>query len=187
MPEGYKTGSYSAFALFSDAPPSPTHEPAMAVAQLSTEGVKTRLRSGNRELTPFCGILSVGGMGAQQHWEEDEDDLPFLSSQGSTISSSSLMDEDTFSLNTNKRRFFEEEEEMIEGSVVMGGLGQGQRLMAVPRRKKGLDGEGVGKGGVRMRVFGQENSGNGEGDFGDAEFLDYEGLVAGDEVQMGGC
>lgn len=187
VPEGYKTGSYSAFSLFSD-----TTVP-MAASSSPISPPKTRPRSGNRELTPFCGsaILKVGGMGTQQ-WGihsssddgvEEEDDVPFLMSSQETI------DGEVFTPSGNKRRFLDEEE---EGAVVLDSVsplrGLGERVLAVPRRKK-WGGNGHGKipaHAGQVRIFGQENFGiDAAADFEDAEFLDYEGLSR--EVEMSGC
>ncbi|TVY54961.1 hypothetical protein LSUE1_G009130 [Lachnellula suecica] len=79
VPEGYKVGAYSAFTLFSDNT-SPPASPA-------SKGTRGRPRA--RELTPWCGVLKVGGLG-QQQWgiyapgqqDDEEDDCPVLS-QGS--------------------------------------------------------------------------------------------------------
>jgi len=128
-----------------------------------------------RELTPFCGILNVGGLG-QQQWgvlgaapeeDGDEDDTPALS-QGSTVSNAS-----TASLGVNKRRFeVDDEDEELDSKI----LGSGGRAIAVPRKLK----RGVEKA---VRVVGQENVG--DVDFEDAEFLDY-GLVSETDEEMGG-
>ena len=176
MPEGYKTGSYSAFTLFQDAPP--------AIEGRGAPRVGTRPRA--RELTPFCGILDVGGL-AQQQWgiyqhavggdygegedgedADDEDDTPVLS-QGSTASNAS-----TASLGGAKRRFEVEGESEGDGEEDVKVRGLGGRAIAVPRRMK--------NGQKAVRVMGQENFG--DVDFEDADFLDY-GLVGRDEV-MGG-
>ncbi|KUJ13780.1 uncharacterized protein LY89DRAFT_687143 [Mollisia scopiformis] len=171
VPEGYKTGSsYSAFQLFSDAS-----------APTAVEKPKTRPRAGARELTPFCGILKVGGM-AQQQWgiynsgsvAVEDEEMPFLSSQGSTISDVSV---DASRNGGQKRRFFEDEEGEVENGI--GGSVLGERVLAVPRRKKwnGKVPDGV-------KIVGQENAGFGQDmDFEDADFLDY-GLVG--EVEMSG-
>lgn len=106
---------------------------------------------------------------------DDEGGLPWLSSQGSTISSSSV---DLSTPVGNKRRFFEDGEEAGEEGVGDGvGRALGERVLAVPRRKKW-----VGKAAAR----GQENVGivGEDVDFEEADFLDY-GLA--EEVQMGGC
>jgi hypothetical protein len=178
VPEGYKTGAYSAFTLFSDNPPQLVQEQ------------KSRVRMGGgrpraRELTPFCGILKVGGL-AQQQWDvhqsspdtEDQfDDMPSLS-QGSTISSSAFSSVvgDDFQFGGNKRRFDgdaeEDEPDMVDRAI----LGEGKRVIAVPRRMKKA-------GRKAVAIVGQENMG-GAADFEDADFLDY-GLIE-DEVEMGG-
>ena len=190
VPEGYKTGSsYSSFALFSDPSTNTPH------SQTSSPSIKKGTRPRARELTPFCGILKVGGM-AQQAWgvynpsphaqefeesqvlvEDDDDDCPALS-QGSTISSSSI---DTpvenypifGQLNPgNKRRFSEEDEE-----VMMHHPGFGDRIIAKPRRKRNDSNGKFGTGHISAFGLGQEN----KGDFEEAEFLDY-GLAR--EVEM---
>ncbi|KAI9050417.1 hypothetical protein LZ554_005582 [Drepanopeziza brunnea f. sp. 'monogermtubi'] len=202
VPEGYKTGSYSAFTLFSDTTvpkftnTNTTTTITMAPSASTTStSPKTRPRSGNRELTPFCGsaILRVGGMSSQQ-WgayspENETEDVPFLTSSQESVGSED--GEVSTPVGGNKRRFFDEEEESGEGVVVMGGfsplgvLGERRRL-AVPRRKKTWSGNGKLPAHVgQVRIFGQENSGVGvAGDFEDADFLDYE--LAG-EVEMSGC
>ncbi|TAQ88577.1 hypothetical protein B7494_g3104 [Chlorociboria aeruginascens] len=155
VPEGYKTGSYSAFTLFADS-----SAPSSFSSTSNTDMPQERKigRSRARELTPFCGILKVGGMGVQD-LPEEEDDVPSLS-QGSTDSEVSVQ-----SLG-NKRRFEEEAEDGDGRSVFRLGNGWSEdRVFAVPRRKK----EKVGV------VMGQENMNIIEGnDFEDAEFLDYK-------------
>ncbi len=186
VPEGYKTGNYSAFNLF--------NENTAAPPQVATEKtpLKTRPRAGARELTPFCGILKVGGM-AQQQWgiwnptasnqahdgsiyveeemEEDEE-APFLSSQGSTISTASV----STPTRENKRRFFEEDDEDENEKKSFTNRELGERVLAVPRRKK-LVGKGAAGGQENLSFVGRDV------DFEDAEFLDY-GLVG--EVEMSG-
>lgn len=121
----------------------------------------------------------------EEEEDEDDDDMPVLSSQGSTISTSSVGTINGFggpaAGNANKRRFFDEDDDGGIMEVAMpwaGGNGAfgGERVMAVPRRKR--------PGSMTVRRCGQEN-GNGEMDFEDAEFLDY-GLAVGGEVEMGG-
>jgi len=186
VPEGYKTGTYSAFQLFSDpGTAAPVHSDPPTIAQRP----KTRPRAGARELTPFCGILKVGGM-AQQQWgiynssstsaveeDMDDEDMPFLSSQGSTVSDVSVVD----TPNGHKRRFSEDEEE-VENGIGGGGRALGERVLAVPRRKRW-----TGKVPDVVRIVGQENLGFAGGqdvDFEEAPFLDY-GLV-GENVEMSG-
>jgi hypothetical protein len=153
---------------------------------------KTRPRAGARELTPFCGILKVGGM-AQQQWgiysssstsnyavEEDmeDGDMPVLS-QGSTVSDVSVVEIP----NGHKRRFFEDEDEVLDFNMDrgMGARPLAERPLAVPRRKRW-----TGKVPDNVRVVGQENAfgvTREDVDFEDADFLDY-GLVG--EVEMSG-
>jgi Ribonucleotide reductase inhibitor len=222
VPEGYKTGTpYSGFSLFADnnSPASPyLSNPSHTLANGSQAQTpekpkpKTRPRAGARELTPFCGLLKVGGLASQQ-WGvyspnyynsangadpyaseeafadgedgEMEDEGPALpwSSQGSvsTVSSSGTIDSGVATPSGgNKRRFFEDEGEGEDGGVVFGGRALGERVLAVPRRKKWVGSGKLGNGG------GQENVGivGEDVDFEDAEFLDY-GLIG--EVEMGGC
>jgi hypothetical protein len=177
VPEGYKTGSYSGFTLFSDDAP-------VVKAEVHHNPQRNRPRA--RELTPFCGILKVGGM-AQQQWgiynpggnqdamvEEEEDDYMPALSQGSTISndSASMPGERKRRMDFDDADESEEQGEDARERVI---LRLGERAIAVPRRKK------VGKvGGVA--IMGQENAG-GDFDFADADFLDY-GLMG--DAEMGG-
>jgi Ribonucleotide reductase inhibitor len=217
VPEGYKTGSpFSGFSLFSNpVPVSALPPPSTQSMEQEKEKIKpkTRPRAGARELTPFCGLLKVGGM-AQQQWgiyspnhsgivarerdgdpyageeafadgedgemEESDEMLPPWSSQGSmsTVSSSG----GSITPCRNKRSFVEDDE---DGGFVYGGsIGMdkvlGERVLAVPRRKKW-----VGSGKLE-NYSGQENVGivGDDVDFEEAEFLDY-GLIK--EVEMGGC
>ncbi|RDW61334.1 hypothetical protein BP5796_11226 [Coleophoma crateriformis] len=162
VPEGYKTGSdYSAFTLFSD-PAAPQTRPGLESRSVSTPSMG---RARARELTPWCGILKVGGM-AQQMMDEDEDEVPFFSSQESTASNASVVSREGMG---SKRRFFEEEEEeedAEEMQVVMG-----QRVMAHPRRRKMHSA-------FKSSALGQENESM---DFGEADFLDYSVM---EEVDM---
>lgn len=70
--------------------------------------VRNRPRA--RELTPWCGIMKIGGLGVQDMGGEDgeEDVCPALS-QGSTISNLSAAGSEYAA--GNKRRFEDEEEE----------------------------------------------------------------------------
>lgn len=189
VPEGYKTNTFSGFALFAEN----TETPAQTLPQKTSP--KTRPRAGARELTPFCGILKVGGL-AQQAWgiynptgghqlhdqttytdqemDEDEDEPPFLSSQASTISTTTV----TNPSRENKRRFFDEEEEdSLDERKSYAKQGLPERSYAVPRRRAWAGKGFVRAGQENITVVGQDV------DFEDAEFLDY-GLVG--EVEMSG-
>ncbi|KFZ14844.1 hypothetical protein V502_05870 [Pseudogymnoascus sp. VKM F-4520 (FW-2644)] len=195
VPEGYKTGSYSSFALFSDqAPPSKPEQQQ----QHQRRRVK-QVPGAVRELAPFCGIMKVGGLAVQapQAGDEeylddedevlDEDDVPGMSSQGSTLSAYSTAA-------THKRRLSaslsvsDDDEGAAQYSWADMGIspksqapqpgqawgGAGNRAMALPRRMK--------KAGAGGAMGGQENGVAGV-DFEEAGFLDYAALG---EVDMGG-
>ncbi|KAG8167165.1 hypothetical protein KVR01_002854 [Diaporthe batatas] len=133
VPEGYKTGSYSAFSLWSDndaakmnhaaTPPALPRAPSSATSQ--------------RELLPFCGINKVGGLSPQPDSIPDApaalvprlqlgsvpsiDDLPSLtSSQGSIDSNSG---QPALTINTasaasrTKKRVYSEDEDSDAPSV----------------------------------------------------------------------
>lgn len=194
VPEGYKTGSYSSFALFSDQAP-----PTKPQQQQRSARVKQVRGGAARELAPFCGIMKVGGLavqapqaGDEEYFDDedevlDEDDVPGMSSQGSTLSAYSTTA-------THKRRLSASSSasEDDEGAAQYGWAdmeispksqapqqgqawgGVGNRTMALPRRMK--------KAGAGGAMGGQENGVAGV-DFEEAGFLDYAALG---EVDMGG-
>lgn len=182
VPEGYKTGQqYSAFGLFSDAKPAVSVEPAAPTARKMTSYQRA-------ELTPFCGIMKVGGFGVQSFGQEDEvpdeDDVPFFSSQGSTVTNASVDDDE---LARGKRRFDEEDNEEDDVDIVDsrafgiwrdvssrvasirsddGWQTQGRPLAVPKRRLRGISRQKLG--------VGQENSGFAvDMDFEEADFLDF--------------
>lgn len=204
VPEGYKTGTFSGFALFSDTNSTRGTAPAR---DPSTMAPPRRYGAASKELTPFCGIMKVGGLAQQAYTADidddddevpDEDDVPFLSSQGSMFSDASIQPPATPC--GHKRRLSEDGEgagfETIMGeqrtwtedglSPKSRPVGFGQhwdgrienRTLAQPksRRAKALPFQALGGG-----VEGQENAM--AMDFEDADFLDYRAL-AGDEVVM---
>ncbi len=130
------------------------------------------------------GIYNPGS-GDMDEDSKGEEEVPFLSSQGSTVSNYSVEEAPTPC--GNKRRFFEDEEQ--DSHFAMGGIskGLGDRVLAIPRRKKWAGKVPAHAG--QVRIFGQENFNVGgaagqDVDFEDAEFLDY-GLAG--EVEMSGC
>ncbi|KEY73151.1 hypothetical protein S7711_04899 [Stachybotrys chartarum IBT 7711] len=164
VPEGYKTGTTSAFKLWTDSTvPSSTTRPS----SLTTRRI-------SRELLPFCGINKVGGLDTQPEFQDDEDDdvppldtLPELTmSQESTHS--------TDSIGSSRKRLLDEEDEAVplawhHPKRLDGDLGArsltpspfgNSRLIAVPRSR------------VRKSVSfkDQENMALDE-DFDEAEFL----------------
>ncbi|KFY28884.1 hypothetical protein V493_02702 [Pseudogymnoascus sp. VKM F-4281 (FW-2241)] len=196
VPEGYKTGTYSSFALFSDqAPPSKPQQ-----QQQQQRRVKHAPGSAARELAPFCGIMKVGGLAVQapQGRDEeylgdedevpDEDDVPGMSSQGSTLSaysttvthkrrlsaSSSASDDDEGAAQYSWADMeISPKTQAPQPGQAWGGAGN--RAMALPRRMK--------KAGAGGAMGGQENGGGAGVDFEEAGFLDYAALG---EVDMGG-
>ncbi|KAL5353642.1 hypothetical protein ACLOAV_001680 [Pseudogymnoascus australis] len=195
VPEGYKTGSYSSFALFSDQAPPPSKPQQQ---QQQKRRVKQVPGGATRELAPFCGIMKVGGLAVQapqavdeEYMDDDdevldEDDVPGMSSQGSTLSAYSTTA-------THKRRLSasssasDDDEGAAQYSWADMGIspkpqapqpgqawgGAGNRTMALPRRMK--------KAGAGGAMGGQENGVAGV-DFEEAGFLDYAALG---EVDMG--
>jgi hypothetical protein len=66
VPEGYKTGSYAAFALWDEN----SNNNAMQNGAGSDAGrLRANAFSAPRELMPFCGIHRVGGLGVQESSE----------------------------------------------------------------------------------------------------------------------
>ncbi|KAH7362252.1 ribonucleotide reductase inhibitor [Plectosphaerella cucumerina] len=111
VPEGYKTGTpYSGFKLWSDA---------------DTSLPMCKAPSGpRRELLPFCGIHSIGGLSSQPSREEDDlpslfvededgvpglDDVPGLTSSQETVDSNPPSV--TGSQTGRRKRFFDDAEE----------------------------------------------------------------------------
>lgn len=178
VPEGYKTGTYSAFSLFSESSSSSKPVAAPQYRTTATTSTTTYNRAAT-ELTPYCGILKVGGLASQQTQSiPDVDDVPFLSSQASTISAASV---------TSKRRFVDEREEEEEDEddldlVDIAGDDEDEttwheaeisplsrpRTLAMPKSRR------------RRVIRSLEKVQGGSGrekmdfDFGEAEFLDYE-------------
>lgn len=184
VPEGYKT--HSNFEVFSDSAPTTMHEQQVAESRMSGNGNMISNRPRARELTPFCGLLKIGGM-AQQQLEfgyspassspdayMDDDYVPALS-QGSTVSNDSVG-----TPGERKRRMdFDDEDsdsspfEFTFSPHNFGSNSQRDRVMAVPRGRKS-------RAKTNVAVVGQENT---DMDFEEAEFLDYKLLG---EVEMGG-
>ena len=212
IPEGYKTGTYSAFTLFSESPVSPC-TPVPYRPDVRSSGVgdasnglghagkeKKMGRARARELTPFCGILKVGGFAVQDMGMVSESDMgseecPPLSSQGSTVTVDSWVG--SFgSGKSNKRRWECDEDEEAEQERdragkrdmgVLGGIGQGfepnGRTIAVPRKMKGPSKLASGYGDPEVKIVGEMGQEmDPDVDFGEAEFLDYR--LVGEEVEM---
>lgn len=98
VPEGYKTGTYSAFSLFDE-----THDPRNKASRSNTTVAATtapaRVPSSQRELLPFCGINKIGGLSFSSSQESQTqplftfttvpalDDVPSLSSSQDSVAS----------------------------------------------------------------------------------------------------
>ncbi|KZL80800.1 ribonucleotide reductase inhibitor [Colletotrichum incanum] len=117
VPEGYKTGTYSSFKLWSETPERRTTvvRPTNAAGNPNTTARHLSAAT-QRELLPFCGINKVGGLASQPaHASEDEyeegdmpglDDMPGLSSSQESVESV----ESTASDGRSKKRFFADDE-----------------------------------------------------------------------------
>ncbi|QSZ32445.1 hypothetical protein DSL72_002019 [Monilinia vaccinii-corymbosi] len=184
VPEGYKTGSYSAFNLFSDNTPAIRSNVSSAPASTPTprKYKASRPGPGIRELTPFCGLMKVGGLDVQgysdsgeaiEDGDEEEYEETVWGSQKSMMSNDSVGSYGGG--NGAKRRFADEEEESENERRVLMDV-EGRRI-AMPRTRKG---EKSSMGSMVTRFDGNENA---DFDFGEADFLDYS---LAEEVQMGG-
>ncbi|KAI0534145.1 ribonucleotide reductase inhibitor-domain-containing protein [Xylaria digitata] len=195
VPEGYKTASSNAFALWDEN----DADPATAVMG---EGQRSRANafSSPRELLPFCGIHKVGGLHTQS---EDHrpishmragvsvtpayhnitgtsvDDVPGLTSSQESVGSNASS---ITPPRTRKRFFVEDEEEEASGqlniwrfnpdiySLAPVGCNNNGRAMAVPRKGR-LRAKFSGAT-TAIPSAGQENLMVIDSDFEEAEFLD---------------
>ncbi|KAI2780930.1 ribonucleotide reductase inhibitor-domain-containing protein [Daldinia loculata] len=97
VPEGYKTGSYSAFALWDES--NNVSTATMGEGRLRANAISTP-----RELLPFCGINKVGGLGTQpentQSFSTAAAYQPLLSLNGVPLDE--MMDEDVPGLTSSQ-------------------------------------------------------------------------------------
>lgn len=127
VPEGYKTGSYSAFNLWADS-----KETAKSTAGQIPGAQAPPSVSGQRELLPFCGINKVGGLSSQpdtifefttpslssdtfRHGSVPSiDDVPSLSSSQESVQSTASPTLPTLSIKTSpaptRKRIYSEED-----------------------------------------------------------------------------
>lgn len=210
VPEGYKTGSYSAFSLFVDAKERQPAAPAAAAPPATCASSYTNTQ---RELLPFCGINKVGGLSSQPadplfiESAPAIDDIPTLSaSQDSVTSNTSVPNIISETVPSRKRSFDDNDEEddtpsvssclqvpsgeWMDGQVSPRSLvpigWENTRVMAVPKKlRRGL----TDASGYHMRAdkkaldqLGQENMML-DDDFPDADFLDYR-LLANDAMEI---
>ncbi|KAK6224426.1 ribonucleotide reductase inhibitor [Colletotrichum tabaci] len=117
VPEGYKTGTYSGFKLWSDT--SDHRDPVVRTTKAagtlnnSTSTTTRRSAAAQLELMPFCGINKVGGLASQPaHASEEEDCVPSLDDMPGLTSSQETVEsvEDTASDPRSKKRFFADED-----------------------------------------------------------------------------
>lgn len=100
VPEGYKTGTYSAFDLFDETDQHHYHHHSHSShAKLPKHTApSTRAPSSQRELLPFCGINKIGGLSFPSPEEQPQpsftfttvpplDDVPSLSSSQDSLAS----------------------------------------------------------------------------------------------------
>lgn len=167
VPEGYKTAAPSAFTLWTDT------TPPKSAAQTPSRGACAQ-----RELLPFCGINSVGGLDSQPAFriDEDDEDIPALDAVPElTLSQESAVS--TESSEPSRKRILDEEDvderpvlawdgEVSPRSLAPMGWRNG-RVMAIPRSRA--------KKTTGLKDLGQENMAM-DGDFEDADFLVYEGM-----------
>ncbi|RYO95302.1 hypothetical protein DL766_005342 [Monosporascus sp. MC13-8B] len=173
VPEGYKTGTYSAFALWDESDCAAN----MAGGAASSEGrSRANAFSSPRELLPFCGIHKVGGLDTQPETFSSyqtsisindaspiavEDDIPGLTSSQDSMASTDPTAPGFAGARTRKRSFTEEEDEApdipnrlnvwqnekYEGEVSprsLAPVGWGNtRVMAVPKKGKLRDKMGL--------------------------------------------
>lgn len=135
VPEGYKTGTYSAMGLFKDLDNISKDIENNSTPQSTTPSSVTRPSSYNstqRELLPFCGINKIGGLSSQPSFTFESpsppstygfsvpslDDVPSLSSsQDSIKSSSSALSIDIGRTATTRKRFHDDGDESDTPSV----------------------------------------------------------------------
>ncbi|KAF7562724.1 hypothetical protein G7046_g1389 [Stylonectria norvegica] len=168
VPEGYKTVGTSAFKLWTDN----------AQPKATTGTTRGGAKAGARELLPFCGINSVGGLAAQPDFEYDDlDEVPDLDELPELTMSQESADGVDAVPEVSRKRIFDEDEanenqnEATPGTLAPTGYGNA-RVMAVPRSRTNTT--------PRSKRVGQENVA--ADDFPEAEFLVYG---EGREVEMG--
>lgn len=188
VPEGYKTGTYSAFSLWDD------HHDTMPASPGETGRSRANAVSTPRELTPFCGIHRVGGLqvpasdcaGPAYEMQAPTHNMPSLTLSQESATSNDSSSSGVTGAKTRKRFFVDDEEEITDkpdglsvaqwqdGDVSPRGLvpvgWNHGRTVAVPRKgrlRSKLNG-GLGL------TAGQENVMVMDGDFEEAPFLDRQ-------------
>ncbi|KAI6780919.1 uncharacterized protein J7T54_003060 [Emericellopsis cladophorae] len=166
VPEGYKTVGPSAFKLWTDdTRPSSLGAQQQHPRPQMKKPTPTLSRATSRELTPFCGINSIGGLSEQpaSYYEDEEEELPGLDEiPGLTMSQES--NESTATDASSRKRFLdddEEDEDNYEDHARNLGDSVNGRIVAVPRSR------------VRKATSFQQDQENMaiDNDFDDADFL----------------
>ncbi|KAK1969823.1 ribonucleotide reductase inhibitor [Colletotrichum sublineola] len=115
VPEGYKTGTYSSFKLWTDneGPRTPVVRTTNTAGNWNAAARHRSTAAAQRELLPFCGINKVGGLASQPAYasesEHEEEGVPGLDNVPG-LSSSQESVESTASDGRSKKRFFADEE-----------------------------------------------------------------------------
>ncbi|OHF03185.1 ribonucleotide reductase inhibitor [Colletotrichum orchidophilum] len=163
VPEGYKTGSYSSFKLWTDATDRRTPVVRTTTTSIASSSHRNRnaAAASQRELLPFCGINKVGGLSSQpvhssddDEYEDDGGGVPGLDEMPGLCSSQESVEsvESTASDGRSKKRFFADEESdepvqmwadraaWLEGEVSPRSLAPSgwanARPLAVPRKSR---------------------------------------------------
>ncbi|KAI0521017.1 ribonucleotide reductase inhibitor-domain-containing protein [Xylaria bambusicola] len=200
VPEGYKTGSYNAFALWDETD-------ADSITVTMGEGQRSRANafSSPRELLPFCGIHRVGGLDSQPEAQRSTPSIPNMRAEVPTIVayqpnfSTEMSDDEVPGLTSSqesvgsntsdsalsgartRKRFFVEDEEETPGQLNLWRHNHdicsltpvgcnNGRVMAVPRKGR-LRAKFSGTASA-MPGVGQENVMVVDSDFEEAGFLD---------------
>lgn len=140
VPEGYKTTSCDASKQ--------TNQKHRSSAAVITRGLhNNNYRGGFAELTPYCGILKVGGYDSQplprtmeaiEPPQIGNDDCDFVSSQESNSSTDTILTEPSPTNSANKKRPFQDEDFLgnVAGWEDEEMLPATARFMAVPKTRR---------------------------------------------------
>ncbi|KAI1259549.1 ribonucleotide reductase inhibitor-domain-containing protein [Xylariaceae sp. FL1019] len=191
VPEGYKTGTYSGFSLWDEKNSRNPIQDTMGEGQRS----RANAISTPRELMPFCGINSIGGLAPQPEpssrsmgsnaaiavtpsWQPTpsifdssmDDDVPGLTSSQETVSSD--ISPPPSASRSRKRFFVEEEEEDRLAIPTSFNLRSNHNSRAIATPRKGRHRAKAGSNETETGSPGQENVMVVDSDFEDADFFD---------------
>lgn len=165
VPEGYKTGTMSAFKLWSDNTPAPT--PMRTAAPAPT-------RTSTKELLPFCGINRIGGLDVQPEPPMYHDDLPSLESLPELTMSQESNVSNVDAESSRKRSFDDEDADEDERPQLWDGEASPHTLASMDYRNTRIIAAPRSRIGKAFKNTGQENTAV-DGDFDEAEFLVFTG------------